>query len=116
MGVEVSSENFRKNNLNRFPAQEKIINAFSLLKDANIKRTAYNIIGLPNETEDMILDTIKFNSILDPDNITVAFYSPYLVTVIFAARMLPMSLLGIVIGTISERVSPILVIKNILKM
>ena len=62
------------------PAQKKIINAFSLLKDANIKRTAYNIIGLPNETEDMILDTIKFNSILDPDNITVAFYSPYLGT------------------------------------
>ena len=28
----------------------------------------------------MILDTIKFNSILDPDNITVAFYSPYLGT------------------------------------
>ncbi|MDC0092812.1 MFS transporter [Alphaproteobacteria bacterium] len=38
---------------------------------------------------------------------------PYLVTMIFAARMLPMSLLGIVIGTISERVSPISVIKLI---
>ena len=38
---------------------------------------------------------------------------PYLVTIIFAARMLPMSLLGIVIGTISERVSPVLVIKFI---
>ena len=31
---------------------------------------------------------------------------PYLVTIIFAARMLPMSLLGIIIGTISERISP----------
>ena len=38
---------------------------------------------------------------------------PYLVTVIFAARMLPMSLLGIVIGTISERISPVSVIKYI---
>ena len=38
---------------------------------------------------------------------------PFLVTIIFAARMLPMSLLGIVIGTISERVSPISVIRNI---
>jgi len=80
MGVEVSSENFRKNNLNRFPAQEKIVEAFSLLRNVGIERTAYNIIGLPNETEDMILDTIKFNSILQPDNITVAFYSPYLGT------------------------------------
>ena len=38
---------------------------------------------------------------------------PYLVTMIFAARMLPMSLLGILIGTISERISPVLVIKFI---
>ena len=54
--------------------------AFSLLKNAGIKRTSYNIIGLPNETEDMIIDTIKFNTILEPDNITVAFFSPYLGT------------------------------------
>ena len=80
MGVEVSSESFRKYNLNRFPAQKKIIDAFSLLKNAGIKRTSYNIIGLPNETEEMIIDTIKFNSILEPDNITVAFFSPYLGT------------------------------------
>ena len=38
---------------------------------------------------------------------------PYLVTIIFAARMLPMSLLGIIIGTISERTSPLLLIKII---
>ena len=80
MGIEVSSESFRKDHLNRFPAQEKIIEAFSLLKNAGIKRTSYNIIGLPNETEEMIIDTIKFNSTLEPDNITVAFFSPYLGT------------------------------------
>jgi len=38
---------------------------------------------------------------------------PYLVTIIFAARMLPMSLLGIIIGTISERISPVWIIKFI---
>ena len=38
---------------------------------------------------------------------------PYFVTIIFAARMVPMSLFGIIIGTISERVSPILVIQTI---
>ena len=36
MGIEVSSETFRKDNLNRFPAQEKIIEAFSLLRSAGI--------------------------------------------------------------------------------
>ena len=38
---------------------------------------------------------------------------PYLVTIIFAARMLPMSLLGILIGTISERISSVSLIKYI---
>ena len=80
MGIELASEDFRKSSLNRYPSQSKIINAFKLLKEEGIKRTAYNIIGLPNETEEMILETIKFNQILNPDNITVAFYSPYIGT------------------------------------
>jgi anaerobic magnesium-protoporphyrin IX monomethyl ester cyclase len=77
MGVELSDSNFRENELNRFADQEKTINAFKLLKENNIKRTAYNIIGLPNQDEKSILQTIEFNKILNPDNITVAYYSPY---------------------------------------
>ena len=77
LGVELSDEKFRNDYLNRFADQEKTINAFKLLKKNNIKRTAYNIIGLPNQDEKSILDTIEFNKVLDPDNITVAFYSPY---------------------------------------
>jgi anaerobic magnesium-protoporphyrin IX monomethyl ester cyclase len=77
MGVELSDSDFREDELNRFADQEKTINAFKLLKERNIKRTAYNIIGLPNQDEKSILKTIEFNKILNPDNITVAYYSPY---------------------------------------
>lgn len=77
MGVELSSEDFRESNLNRFANQEKTINAFRLLKENGIKATSYNVIGFPNQTEESILNTIEFNKILDPDNITVAYYSPY---------------------------------------
>jgi len=77
MGVELSDSDFREDELNRFADQEKTINAFKLLKEKNIKRTAYNIIGLPNQDEKSILRTIEFNKILNPDNITVAYYSPY---------------------------------------
>lgn len=80
MGIELASEKFRKTSLNRYPSQEKIINAFKILRESGINRTTYNIIGLPDETEEMILETIKFNQELEPDNITVAFYSPYLGT------------------------------------
>ena len=80
MGIEVSDEDFRQGSLNRFASQEKIINAFRSLREHGIKRTAYNIIGVPDETEQMILESIKFNQLINPDNITVAFYSPYIGT------------------------------------
>ena len=80
MGVELSTQDFREEKLRRYANQEKIINAFKLLKENNIKRTAYNIIGLPEQDEKSILDTIRLNQELDPDNITVAFYSPYIGT------------------------------------
>jgi anaerobic magnesium-protoporphyrin IX monomethyl ester cyclase len=80
MGIEVSEDGFREDSLNRFASQQKIISAFRLLKETGIKRTSYNIIGLPGQTEEMILNTIQFNRILQPDNITTAFYSPYIGT------------------------------------
>jgi len=77
MGVEIAEESFRKGSLNRFVSQKQLIDAFNILKKAGIKRTSYNIIGLPNQTEQMIIDSINLNRQLNPDNITVAFFSPY---------------------------------------
>ena len=77
MVVELASEDFREKNLKRFASQSKTIEAFKLLREHKIKRTSYNVIGFPNQNEESILQTIEFNKILDPDNITVAYYSPY---------------------------------------
>lgn len=77
MGIEIAAEGFREESLNRFASHSKIINAFEILKKNNIKRTAYNIIGLPDQTEEMIKNTIDYNKMLKPDNVTVAYYSPY---------------------------------------
>ncbi len=77
MGIELADEKFREDSLHRFANQEKTLSAFKLLKINGIKRTAYNIIGLPNQDEESVLKTIEFNKKLNPDNITVAFYSPY---------------------------------------
>ena len=80
MGLELSGEDFRSANLNRFVNQEKIVNAFKLLRDNQINSSAYNIIGLPDQDEKSIIETIEFNKALNPSNITVAFYTPYLGT------------------------------------
>jgi len=77
MGVEAASEDFRQTSLKRFANQSKIINAFKILKENKINRTAYNIIGMPSQDEQSIKDTIEFNKLIDPDNISVHYYSPY---------------------------------------
>ncbi len=76
-GLEVASEEFREGHLNRFTKPQKIIENAKRLREAGISVTTYNIIGLPDESEEMILETIEFNRLIKPDNITVAFYSPY---------------------------------------
>jgi radical SAM superfamily enzyme YgiQ (UPF0313 family) len=80
MGIELSAQQFREDRLNRFADQPRIIEAFRLLREAGIRRTAYNIIGLAGQDEDSILETIAFNRELEPDNVTVAFYSPFIGT------------------------------------
>jgi radical SAM superfamily enzyme YgiQ (UPF0313 family) len=80
MGVELAAQDFRETALKRYSDQTKIIQAFKLLRKNGIKRTAYNVIGFPGQDEESIKETIKFNQILDPDNITVAFYTPYMGT------------------------------------
>ena len=77
MGVELAAEEFREENLHRFASQKKTIDAFKMLKDNGIKRTSYNVIGFPEQNEESILQTIEFNKLINPDNITVAYYSPY---------------------------------------
>ena len=80
MGVELSTQSFREDYLHRFSDQKRIIDAFANLRSANIKRTAYNIIGLPDQSEESIQETIDFNRLISPDNVTVAFFSPYIGT------------------------------------
>jgi anaerobic magnesium-protoporphyrin IX monomethyl ester cyclase len=80
MGVEAGEEQYRETNLHRYADQKCIIHAFDLLHEANIRATAYNVIGFPNQGEKSIIDTIKLNIRLNPDNVTVAFYSPFIGT------------------------------------
>ena len=80
MGVETAAEDYREGDLDRFSSYEKIVRAFKLLKEAGIKRTSYNILGMPGQSENDILATIEFNKLINPDNITVSYYSPYMGT------------------------------------
>ncbi len=80
MGVEAADEQYREGDLHRYADQSKIERAFELLHKSGIKGTAYNVIGFPHQSEESILDTIRLNIRLKPDNVTVAFYAPFIGT------------------------------------
>lgn len=77
MGLETASQNKRSNSLSRYCDTTAIVKAFELLRTANISRTSYNMIGLPGETAEDLINTILLNRRLEPDDITCAFYTPY---------------------------------------
>lgn len=56
--------------------KEQILRAFKLAKKEGIKTLATFIVGLPEETREMIEETIKFSRELDPDFVSFNFAVP----------------------------------------
>ena len=62
MGIESGNEDYRRDILNkRFISQKIVIDSFRLLEKANIKSVSYNMVGLPYETKELVMDTVKLN-------------------------------------------------------
>lgn len=65
VGLEHGSEKFRKEILKKYISNESILNSFKLLKKYNIPVTVNNIIGFPDETRDLVFETIRVNRIMN---------------------------------------------------
>lgn len=74
-GVESGSDEILKKYRKGY-TKTQIINAFRLAKKAKIKTLATFIVGLPEETREMIEETIKFSRELDPDFVSFNFAVP----------------------------------------
>jgi len=61
MGIEAGNPFIRNKVMKRYMSDEQIISAFNLCKKYGIVTHAFNILGLPFETVEMMLDTIKIN-------------------------------------------------------
>jgi len=61
MGVEHGNENYRKKVLKRKVSNKTLIDAFKLASDSNCSVTANNMIGFPDETRELVFDSIHFN-------------------------------------------------------
>ncbi len=76
-GVESGNDFILKDVLNKGISVEQIKKAFKLTKEKKLKTQAYNMVGLPYETAEKILETIKLNAQIKPDISVVSIFNPY---------------------------------------
>ena len=77
IGLEIGNEEYRKKYLYRVMDNEHIVNVSHTLKKHNIIVNSYNIIGLPHETLELTLETIKLNARMHTDNVVISLFYPY---------------------------------------
>ena len=77
MSLESGNDFIRNTVMNRNISREAVINSFSLAKKYGIKVNATSIIGLPFETEEMIMDTIRLLGMLKVESAGVNIFYPY---------------------------------------
>ncbi len=76
-GVESGNDYIRNDVLRRRMSSEQIERAFALAHEAGMITTAYNMVGLPYETMERALDTIKINARIGADRILNPIFCPY---------------------------------------
>lgn len=77
IGLENGNEEFRVKYLQRAMKNDHIVNVSHMLKNAGIIVNSYNIIGLPFETLELSLETVKLNARMHTDSIVISFFYPY---------------------------------------
>lgn len=76
VGLECGNEDYRKRILGRSISNQRLIQKFEIVREFDIAVTTNNIIGLPFETREMILETIDLNRRLDVAHTCVNVFQP----------------------------------------
>ncbi len=77
LGVESGSYRVRKEVLKRIYKDEDVLRVLRFAKKYKIRHSTFNIIGLPFENREDIMQTISLNRRANPSSATVTFFHPY---------------------------------------
>ncbi len=77
MGIESADDTLRREVLGRDISSEEIEEAFAMLRRHGIRTVAFNMIGIPYETEETLEATIDLNRRIRPDWLVVSIFSPF---------------------------------------
>ena len=77
-GIESGNEQFRKKVLKRNGSNAQLKEKFDMITKSEIPFSLNLIIGMPGETRELIMDTVRFTqTIIGYDTITVSIFTPY---------------------------------------
>ena len=76
-GIESGSPEIRQKVLNRWMSNQQIIDTFALLRKHKIRISGLNMMGLPYETREDVLKTIRLNRIAGADSSRPNIFQPY---------------------------------------
>jgi radical SAM superfamily enzyme YgiQ (UPF0313 family) len=76
VAIETGNEKLRKNVLNKNISDSTIIESSRLLKKHGIRVWTFNILGIPNEKRENMLETIKLNVKIKPDYLFISYFYP----------------------------------------
>ena len=77
IGVEHGNQKYRADVVGRNYKNEFAVNAFNLMYDAGISTVANSIIGYPDETRELVFDTIELARKLKCDDLNAFTFAPY---------------------------------------
>jgi radical SAM superfamily enzyme YgiQ (UPF0313 family) len=83
IGLESGNERIRKEVLDRLYSNEAIRGAVQAARKEGIKVGLFNLIGLPTESREDFLDTLKLNQELQPDWHSTSIFFPYPGTLLY---------------------------------
>jgi radical SAM superfamily enzyme YgiQ (UPF0313 family) len=82
IGLESGNEEFRQKYLHRAMKNQHMINVAEWFKKYKITTLTYNIVGLPYETLELSLETVKLNARLSVDKVIPNIFYPYPMTIL----------------------------------
>ena len=77
IGIESGSEKIRKGVLKKNVSNDRIVESVKIIKEAGMRVATSNMIGLPEETEGDIRETIKLNRLVASDLADVNYFYPF---------------------------------------
>ena len=77
MGIEAGNPEIRRKVLKRNLSDDKLVDVFETAKEFGLKPQAFNMIGLPGESIENIMETIRLNSLIKPYIAWLSTFVPY---------------------------------------